>query len=370
MKTMKKNILIALASVCLAVAVAPRASQAFTIVTKDMLEKQVVVKTDLIPTVDNFIVLFDTSATTNEMVPGTDVSKIKAAKTLLAERNQWLPDLGYNAGLYIYTHADTLMGTFKEVYGIKPYDRAAFAAAIDKLPEKGQGPAMLQAGLHGLRKVMAGLSGRTAVIIFTDGKFTVQRGIKKPLQIAQEIAREHDVDFYLISSATMDADKQLLAAVSKVSAGSRVVPLATFLDNPLYLSGALFIVKTTAYARLKPVTKVVGAVADPILFDFNSAELRPEYDEKKTMLVDFLQKNPNAYVVTAGFTDSAGSEEYNLGLSQRRAESVKRALTDAGIDGDRIVTLWYGELDPIADNATEEGRQQNRRVEMAIGGIN
>lgn len=342
---------------------------AFTIVTRDMLEEQVVVETDLIPTVDNFIVLFDTSGSTNEMVPGTDVSKIKAAKALLAERNAWLPNLGYNAGLYIYTHTETLMGTFKEVYGMKPYDRAAFAAAIDQLPEKGEGPAMLQAGLHGLRKVMAGLSGRTAVIMFTDGKFTVQRGIKKPLQIAQEIARDHDVDFYLISSASLETDEKLLEAVSKVSAGSRVIPLETYLDNPLYLSGSLFIVNTTAYARLKPVTRVVGVVTDNILFDFNSDELRPEYAEKKMMLVDFLQKTPDAYVVTAGFTDSVGEEEYNLALSQRRVESVKRALTDAGIDGDRIVTLWYGELDPIADNATPEGRQQNRRVEMAIGGI-
>ena len=366
---MRKTKFMALGLICLALIWVPCASQAFTIVTKDMLESQTVTETDLIPTVDNFIVLFDTSSTTNQMVAGTDISKIKAAKALLAERNAWLPDLGYNAGLYIYTHAETLTGTFKEVYGMKPYDRAAFGAAIDSLPEKGEGPAMLQAGLHGLRKVMAGLTGRTAVIMFTDGKFTVQRGVKKPLQIAQEIARDHDVDFYLISSATVDADEKLLEAVSQVSAGSRVVPLAAFLENPLYLSGALFIVNTTAYTRLKPVTKVVGVVADNILFDYNSAELRPEYDEKKMMLVDFLQKNPDAYVVTAGFTDSAGSEEYNLGLSQRRAESVKRALTDAGIDGDRIVTLWYGELDPVADNATEEGRQLNRRVELVVGGI-
>jgi len=365
---MRKIHFMALAFVCLTLIWAPCASQAFTIVTKDMLEKQTVVQTDLIPTVDNIVVLFDTSSTTNEMLPGTEVSKIKAAKALLAERNSWLPDLGYNAGLYIYTHFDTLTGTFKEVYGMQPYDRAAFGAAIDQLPEKGEGPAMLQAGLHGLRKVMAGLSGRTAVIMFTDGKFTVQRGIKKPLQIAQEIARDHDVDFYLISSATMATDEKLLEAVSKVSAGSRVIPLETFLDNPLYLSGALFIVNTTAYTRLKPVTKVVGVVTDPILFDFNSAELRPEYAEKKMMLVDFLQKTPDAFVVTAGFTDSVGDEEYNLALSQRRVESVKRALTDAGIGADRIVTLWYGELDPIADNATAQGRQQNRRVEMAIGG--
>jgi OOP family OmpA-OmpF porin len=250
---------------------------------------------------------------------------------------------------------------------MQPYDRDRFSAAIDQLPEKGQGPTMLQAGLHGLRKVVANLSGKTAVVMFTDGSFSVVRGPKKPLQIAQEIVEDKDVCFYLISSATDDVNQQLLEAVSKVNACSRVVPLATFLDNPQYLGGALFTVKTTAYERLVPVTEVVGFVADDILFDFNNAELRPEYDEKKMMLVDFLQQNPETYVVVAGFTDSVGDEEYNLGLSERRAESVKSALTSAGIDGNRVVTLWYGEFNPVADNTTEEGRQRNRRVELGVG---
>ncbi|MGD8700962.1 MAG: OmpA family protein [Desulfosarcina sp.] len=340
---------------------------AFEIITQEMIQKEIVTETDLIRNADNFIILFDTSSSTNEMVPGKSISKIQAAKNLLKERNAWLPDLGYQSGLYIYTDHETLVGTFKEVYGMQAYDRGRFATAIDQLPETGQGGTTLNAGLSPLRKVVAGLSGKTAIIMFTDGKVTRLRGTKKPLQIAQEIARENDVCFYLVSSATDDVNQQLLEAVSKVNACSRVVPLATFLDNPIYLGGALFTVKTTAYERLVPVTEVVGFVADDILFDFNSAELRPDYDEKKMMLVNFLQQNPDTYVVVAGFTDSVGDEEYNLGLSERRAESVKSALTGAGIDGDRIVTLWYGEFNPVADNTTVEGRQRNRRVELGVG---
>ena len=226
---------------------------------------------------------------------------------------------------------------------------------------------MAQQVFHSLREPIAGLSGRTAVILFTDGAYSKVRGPKKPVEIAQEIARDNDVCFYLISSATEAENEKMLAAVSKVNACSRVVPLDDFLDNTQYLSGALFTVKTTAYERLVPVTEVVGFVADDILFDFNSAELRSEYNEKKQMLVDFLQQNPNTYVVVAGYTDSVGDEAYNLGLSERRAETVKRAVTDAGIDGDRVVTLWFGELNPAADNTTEEGRQLNRRVKLAIG---
>jgi OOP family OmpA-OmpF porin len=153
--------------------------QAFEIITRDMVEKEVVTKTDLIKTVDNFIVLFNTSGTTNEMVPGKNITKIAATKALLQERNAWFPDLGYQAGLYEYTNNETLTGTFKAIYPMQAYDRQRFGAAIDQLPEKGQGPTMLQAGLSGLRKVVDGLSGKTAVIMFTDGTSSVVRGIQE-----------------------------------------------------------------------------------------------------------------------------------------------------------------------------------------------
>ncbi len=343
-------------------------TQAFEIITREMMEREVVTEVDLIRTVDNFIILFDTSGTTNQMVPGTSISKIQAAKAFLKERNSWLPELGFEAGLYEYTNNETLAGTFKEIYGMRPYDRESFAAAIDQLPEKGQGPAMLGEGLRGLRKVLAGLTGKTAVIMFTDGSFTVNRGTKRPLQIAQEIAAQHDVCFYLISSATESVNVQLLEAVSKVNACSRVVPIQLFIEYPQYLGGALFTVRSTSYERLRPTTKVVGFVAQDMLFDFDSPQIREDYFEKLGMLGDYLKKNPKAYVVAAGFTDDTGDEDYNLALSKRRVSSVKDHLvTNYGIDPDRIVTLWFGGFNPVADNGTPPGRQRNRRVEVAVG---
>ena len=166
---MTKRIFTFIAIACLVSSWVITDAQAFSIITKEMINKEVVTQTDLIRTVDNIIVLFDTAGTTNKMVPGKTISKIQAAKDLLKERNAWLPNLGYQTGLYIYTHNEMLTGTFKEVYGMQAYDRDAFGAAIDQLPEKGEGPTMLQAGLSGLRKVVAGLSGKTAVIVFTDG---------------------------------------------------------------------------------------------------------------------------------------------------------------------------------------------------------
>jgi OOP family OmpA-OmpF porin len=368
---MKKSIIVVLAFACLISLWAFTNAQAFEIITREMVEKEIVTKTDLIKTVDNFIVMFDTSGTTNQMVPGKNITKIAATKELLKERNAWFPDLGYQAGLYEYTNNETLAGTFKAIYPMQAYDRDQFAAAIDQLPEKGQGPTMIQAGLHGLRKVVDGLSGKTAVIMFTDGSASVVRGPKKPLQIAQEIVKDKDVCFYLISSATEAVNEELLEGVSKVNSCSRVIPLTVFMDNPLYLSGALFTVRTSSYVRLKPTTQVVGVVADDMLFDYDSSLVRGEYNEKLDMLGEYLQKNPEAFVVAAGFADSAGDDEYNLWLSKRRANNVKNYLVSTfNIDMNRVVPLWFGELNPVADNATEEGRQLNRRVEIAVGGVN
>ena len=365
---MKKALFALIAIACLVSVWTSTDAQAFQIITSEMMEKEIVTETDLIKTADNFIILFDASSSSNEMLPGKSISRIQATKDLLKERVAQLPDLGYTAGLYIYT---TPSGKYQEVYAMQAFKPDAFAAAIDQLPAEGKGPTMMQKGLSSLRSVVAGLSGKTVVFMFTDGTYNRVRGTKTPLQIAQEIVKDKDVCFYLISSADEQAEKQVVNAVTQINSCSRVVPLATFLDNPHYTSGALFIVRTTAYERLIPTTEVVGVVADDMLFDFNSSDIRGEYNEKLAILGDYLQKNPAAFVVAAGFTDSVGDEEYNLWLSERRASRVKDYLVNKfNIDMDRIVTQWYGELNPAADNATEEGRQLNRRVEIAVGGIN
>ncbi|RPF71332.1 OmpA family protein [Aurantiacibacter spongiae] len=75
---------------------------------------------------------------------------------------------------------------------------------------------------------------------------------------------------------------------------------------------------------------------------------------------------PNSLIDVMGHTDSTGSEQYNLDLSRRRAESVANYLTSRGVSRARIETIGYGEQYPIADNSTEAGRSQNRRVEIRI----
>jgi outer membrane protein W len=99
-----------------------------------------------------------------------------------------------------------------------------------------------------------------------------------------------------------------------------------------------------------------------VLFDFDSAELRPESITELERVVTFFNDVPFATGLIEGHTDSVGTEAYNQALSDRRAKAVFDYLTSRGVDPARLSSIGHGELKPIADNATAEGRQLNRRV--------
>lgn len=107
-----------------------------------------------------------------------------------------------------------------------------------------------------------------------------------------------------------------------------------------------------------------------VLFDFNKADLKSSALPNITQLARFLQENPERQVIVEGYTDSVGSASYNQGLSERRAESVRRALIRAGVEPTRIVAQGYGKEYPVADNSSDSGRAQNRRVEVTISNDN
>jgi OOP family OmpA-OmpF porin len=99
-------------------------------------------------------------------------------------------------------------------------------------------------------------------------------------------------------------------------------------------------------------------------FDTNKSDIKTKYDEDLNKLGNFLKEWPKAKGEISGYTDSVGTPKYNVGLSQRRAASVKKYLEEKfGIAKDRLTTEGYGESKPIASNKTKEGRQQNRRIE-------
>jgi OOP family OmpA-OmpF porin len=103
-----------------------------------------------------------------------------------------------------------------------------------------------------------------------------------------------------------------------------------------------------------------------VTFELNSAELTADSKPALNRIAADLHKYARLKIELQGYTDSSGSDAYNLKLSQRRAEAVARYLIDAGTPAVQVTSRGYGEADPIASNTTAEGRAQNRRVVMKV----
>ena len=111
-----------------------------------------------------------------------------------------------------------------------------------------------------------------------------------------------------------------------------------------------------------------------VTFDENSGvyfatakhDINQKSKETLDKLVSILNEYPETNVLVAGYTDSVGKAEYNMGLSKRRAQAVTNYFTSKGLVASRFTTKWYGKENPVADNATPEGRAKNRRVNVII----
>ncbi len=125
----------------------------------------------------------------------------------------------------------------------------------------------------------------------------------------------------------------------------------------------------TVYAKTADGCPPVAAlhkklILEDVNFDNDKATLRPDAAAVLNQAVATLKEWGKVKVEVAGYTDSINSVEYNLKLSQSRAETVRDYLIGKGIAADRLTAKGYGEANPVGDNATEAGRAQNRRVEL------
>jgi OOP family OmpA-OmpF porin len=137
--------------------------------------------------------------------------------------------------------------------------------------------------------------------------------------------------------------------------------------------GAL--VAKPAPAPAKPAAKPAPAVTQSkitlqadTLYDFDKSTLKPEGKATLDKIARDLSKIKLEVIIAVGNTDSVGSDAYNMALGQRRAQSVKAYLTSKGVDGSRIYTESKGKSNPVASNATADGRAKNRRTDIEVVG--
>ena len=119
-------------------------------------------------------------------------------------------------------------------------------------------------------------------------------------------------------------------------------------------------------ANVKQTERGLVLTLGDVLFEFDQADLKPGAVRNLQPLISFLKENSSRGVTIEGHTDSVGSDAYNLALSQRRADAVRRLLIANGIAADRVTARGLGEAYPVASNETKQGQLMNRRVEVVI----
>ncbi len=172
-------------------------------------------------------------------------------------------------------------------------------------------------------------------------------------------------------------DGESWTEVGQISGGRAEVDIREFLDGPEPYAYVRLIDGRSSCGGEFPGADIdaVGAIGSgfkvrldsSVLFDFAKAVLRPEAREELQRVLDLLAEHPGARMVIEGHTDHVGSDASNQALSERRAEAVKVFLAATGsTDASKITTRGHGERRPMATNETDEGRQENRRVEITV----
>jgi len=173
--------------------------------------------------------------------------------------------------------------------------------------------------------------------------------------------READAARTQVAAARADSAEQKLAADEARGAANAAQVAAT---SSQYQATELQ--RQIDELNAKPTDRGLVVTLGDVLFTSGQADLKAGATGNLNKLVAFLNEYPSRTVMIEGYTDSVGSEDYNQGLSQRRADSVKAYLVGQGIGSVRLVAAGKGENAPVAGNDSAAGRQQNRRVEVII----
>jgi len=302
---------------------------------------------------------------------------MSVAKTVLSEMNGQICELGYKGGLYLFA-------PFQQVLPLGVYDRAKFAAALNTVKNDQEIFGRLtpmEAGINDLGAAVAGLQGKTVIIIATDGGANVGGD---PVQAAKAIAAKLPQACFIVISVDPEGanGKRVNDEIAKITNCSTLVDARQLAGNQANMQKFVKDVFCEDVAEKAAAPAPAPVVVPPppapkavekkivlrgINFDFDKSNIKPEFTPVLDEGVDILKANPDVKVVIGGHTDSIGTPEYNQKLSERRAQSVLDYFAKKGIDKNRMKAVGYGEAKPIADNKTKEGRALNRRVELQVG---
>jgi len=318
------------------------------------------------PKVDNFILFFDHSGS---MVQNSEVfkaHKLVLAKGLAARMNAEIPELGYQSGVNTFAPFATQLAPIT-------YNRPAVAAAVNSIDTKYDIYGRITPmgfGLDSIDPTLASLKGRTALIMFTDGNSNYGND---PVAEARALyAKYPNLCIHIISYADKAHGKEVVAQIRALN-GCTVVgdPMAMEGDAALkqFVRDVFYgpAPEAVAAAPVRAIAPATGECETITLgnmnFAFDKYAITPDMTPALEQALTVLKGSTCSRFIIEGHTDSVGTDAYNQGLSNRRANSVAKWLMDKGYTG-KLAVEGKGELSPKFDNTNAEGRALNRRVEI------
>jgi len=329
----------------------------------------------LIQKANNFEVVMDTSASMEDPYQWNHFAYTSPLKTTKLEYEQHLvrlfndtiPNLKLTAGLRDFAGQRWISRPYdtKLWYGMAPYVKEDFGKSIFEVNTGGvESP--LNLAIDAATADFKPLAGKSALVIFSDGLEMP----KAPASAqAMKAALQDRVCIYavLIGADPTGEGKQLLDQVVKAGqcgfmvTGAQVETAAGMADfvEKIFLGPAAAAAAAGIPAALPP-----GAAAqlDTIYFDYDKYNVKPEFKDAVKKNADYFKANKAANVLIAGNCDERGTNEYNMALGQRRADSAAKALKAAGVEEKRIKTVSWGEEKPVCKESVEACWSKNRNA--------
>jgi len=191
---------------------------------------------------------------------------------------------------------------------------------------------------------------------------------KGHIAVNEKAVAAADLAFRDTATSTIDQQKAALGAEKQNSSRTAQALAAETLARQQAEKRAKDAMdRLSALAAIKQDTRgIVITLSGSVLFATDKSDLLPTAHERLNQVADALKEQPERALTVYGYTDSQGKDDYNIALSQRRAESVRSYLVGRGVETDRIKAVGKGKDEPVADNKNAEGRANNRRVEIVV----
>jgi len=338
--------------------------------------------------VDNFLIIMDASSSMNGNYNGNGKNII--AKEVASRMNQFIPELGQTSGVRYFGFIKSVSGEQTGIlYGMEDYNTQPLADGLDKIVIPTDGFSPLDRAFNASQNDLEGLSGKTAMIIISDGE-KLEPGTANA---ARQLKAKFDsaICFYPVLVGNDPGGTAIMHDIANIGGCGFYVDSADLLSGPAmarYVKKVFLTKGATPPSKAeKPLDSDNDGVVDSLdkcpdtpkgakvnaqgcwilenpLFDFDRYDIKPVSFSQLNEVAEILEQNPGLRIILQGHTDNVGTEDYNMGLSMRRADFVKAYLVNKGISKRNISTEGFSFSRPVATNETEEGRTLNRRVEI------